>query len=52
MADALAEIEAVVREGEADIEPVIVLAFAFDNRVDAVRRCGWLLSFRHLYSPS
>src|SRR4051812_20928350 len=32
-----------VREGEADVEPVVVLAFPFDNRIDTVRRCGWLL---------
>src|SRR5207253_10123731 len=32
----------LVREGEADVEPVVVLAFAPDNRVDAMRRFGCL----------
>src|SRR3954454_15109385 len=33
-------------EGETDVEPVIILALPFDNRVDTVRRCDRLL-IRH-----
>src|SRR5207237_7916465 len=40
----------LVREGEADVEPIVVLAFAPDNRVDAMRRFGCLF-LRHWNSP-
>ncbi len=35
-----------VREGESDIEPIVVLAFAPNDRVGAMRWCSWL-SLRH-----
>src|ERR1700687_4527949 len=41
----------LVREHKTDVEPVVILAFAPDDRVGTVRRLPRLFSLRHWSTP-